>query len=279
MKTKLITLLALTLCACAFLFGGTAYASAEESAETLTVEAARLEGDTLHIEVTDKSSGAAQTLTLNLRDYAAGGGEYVSVQAIDRGGNKSNVIQFKNPYYDEQLTVGETETESSVPDGAFTPDGTGSVLDDVTDGGGKEFFTIQSEGGAVYYLIVDRERTADNVYFLNAVTEQDLLSLAVPGDGSMSAVPAPEPQPVTPAPDASPEPAPAPPDEQRGGIGGGAVVFIVLAALAVGGAGYYFKIVRPKTQAAAEDEEEYGDESEEDAGKEDDFEDGDGDAE
>jgi hypothetical protein len=282
MKTKLITLLALTLCVGAF-FTLPAYAAAEDGTETLTVEAVWLEGDTLHIEVTDKNTGAGQALTLNLRDYAGANDEYVSVQAIDRAGNKSNTIQFKNPYYTapaettaepEPPAASETPSpdagESAVPDGLspFTPDGEGTVLDNATDGEGKEFFTIEAEDGAVFYLIVDRQRTGENVYFLNAVTENDLLSLAKPGDGSESAVPGENP-PASAAsqePSPSPEPSPDPPAEQ-GGMGSGALIFIVLAALAVGGAGYYFKIRRPKKQGE-EPEEDY-EEPDEDYGTED----------
>jgi hypothetical protein len=273
MKTKLITLFALALVAGAFLFSVPAYASASEpaavtDAETLTVNAVWLEGDTLHIEVADKNTGADQALTLNLKDYAGVNDEFVTVQAIDRAGNKSNTIQFKNPFYtveNGQLTVDSEESaipqlsdDDSQLSTAFTPDGAGTVLDNALNGEGKEFFTIQAEDGTVFYLIVDRERTQDNVYFLNAVTEDDLLPLAKPGDGtSESGVPTTTPTPttVTPAPETTPEPPPAP--ASNGGVGTGAIVFIVIAAFAVGGAGYYFKILRPKKLGAAAPEEDY----------------------
>ena len=60
----------------------------------------------------------------------------------------------------------------------FTPDGTGTVVDNVTDEDGKEFFTITTPSENVFYLVIDRQRTENNVYFLNAVTEKDLLALA-----------------------------------------------------------------------------------------------------
>jgi len=60
----------------------------------------------------------------------------------------------------------------------FTPAGTGTVIDNATDADGKEFYTIMTPSENVFYLIIDRQRETENVYFLNAVTEKDLLALA-----------------------------------------------------------------------------------------------------
>ena len=66
---------------------------------------------------------------------------------------------------------GETGNTSSIPDGAFTPDGTGTVLDTTTgEGDDKQFYTITTEAGNVFYLIIDGKRDDNNVYFLNGVT-------------------------------------------------------------------------------------------------------------
>lgn len=44
-------------------------------------------------------------------------------------------------------------TTSSVPDGAFTPEGTGTVLDSATgEDGDKQFYTITTEAGNVFYF-------------------------------------------------------------------------------------------------------------------------------
>ena len=71
----------------------------DDSLENLTVDAVWLECNMLHIEVTNKLTGIHQTLQMQLDEYA-GNSEYVSVQAVDRNGNKSNTIQFKNPFYE-----------------------------------------------------------------------------------------------------------------------------------------------------------------------------------
>lgn len=137
----------------------------------------------------------------------------------------------------------------------FTPDGQGTMVDNATDQDGKEFFTIMAADESVFYLVIDRQRETENVYFLNAVTVADLMALAEP---SPEAVPEPLPEPE-PEPTTEPEPEPEP--EKSGGAG---TLLLVLAVLAIGGgAGWYFKIYRPKQQAAAPGEdfdeaEEYG---------------------
>ena len=85
----------------------------------------------------------------------------------------------------------ETETTSAIPDGAFTPEGTGTVLDTATgEDGDKQFYTITTEDGNVFYLIIDGKRDGNNVYFLNGVTEADLMALAEKSEDTMSAIPA-----------------------------------------------------------------------------------------
>lgn len=269
-KTKLLPLIALTLIVGAFFFAGTMTAYAAADTQTLSVDEVWLTGDTLHIAVTDKNGGESQTLQLNLSDYAKPGDEYVTVQATDKDGRTSNAIQFKNPYYVPQTADnpgGGDTSESAVPGGSkpadgsrpFTPDGTGTVMDNATDGDGKEFFTVETPDGNVFYLIVDRQRGTDNVYLLNAVTENDLASLAKPGDGkSVSAVETPPPTTTAP-PDTTPEPTPTPAPEKSASDNTGTIIFVVIAVLAVGGAGYYFKILRPKqlgTGAGAGDYDE-----------------------
>ena len=133
----------------------------------------------------------------------------------------------------------------------FTPDGTGTVVDNATDQDGKEFFTITTAEEAVFYLVIDRQRETENVYFLNAVTVADLMALAE----SSGEPAAPEP-PLEPKPEPIPTPEPEPVPEKKGGAG---PLLLALAVVVIGGgAGWYFKIYRPKLQKAAEPEEDYG---------------------
>ena len=47
----------------------------------------------------------------------------------------------------------EAEPETQNP---FTPDGTGTVVDNATDEYGKEFYTITTADESVYYLVIDK---------------------------------------------------------------------------------------------------------------------------
>ena len=132
----------------------------------------------------------------------------------------------------------------------FTPDGTGTVVDNATGQDGKEFFTITTAEEAVFYLVIDRQRETENVYFLNAVTVADLMALAESSGEPAAPEPPPEPEPEP----TTPEPEPVP--EKKGGAG---PLLLALAVVVIGGgAGWYFKIYRPKLQKAAEPEEDYG---------------------
>ena len=144
----------------------------------------------------------------------------------------------------------------SPPAQPLTPPGTGTVIDNVTNENNIEFFTITSANGNIFFLIIDRQRDTENVYFLNAVTERDLLALAEESGDDISAwgnSSAPPPiipgTPTTPTPelevDTEPEAIPEP--EQSGG-GMGMLIPLIILALGGGAAGYYFKIYKPKQQ-------------------------------
>ena len=173
----------------------------------------------------------------------------------------------------------ETETTSSIPDGAFTPEGTGTVLDEAAgEGDDKQFYTITTEAGNVFYLIIDGKRDDNNVYFLNGVTEDDLMALAEKSEGSVSTIPdaevctctekceAGEVDTVCPVckndrkgctgkeKPAETEEAAQTEQPKKDNGSAGTIIFLIVALLAAGGVGYYVKIVRPKQQA--EDDED-----------------------
>ncbi len=139
-----------------------------------------------------------------------------------------------------------TSSETSLK--PLTPDGTGTVIDNVTNEDGKEFFTITTPSKHVFYLIIDRQKNAENVYFLDAVTDKDLLALAksdnedVSGFSSSKTASAPEASsaPTVSTPTASSN---SQPEKQNSSAGIAAVA--VLAAVLASAAVWFFKFRKP----------------------------------
>ena len=181
---------------------------------------------------------------------------------------EETLITEEIPISEENPAILESN-ESAIPEIPLTPDGQATVVDWAFDYDGKEFYTFTSPAGNVFYLIIDHARANNNVYFLNAVTEADLMALAEK-DGnaiSVSAIPA-SIQDIDPEEDVLNEDEPPSGENEippKSGGNTGMTIFLVFALLAVGGAGYYIKIVRPKQQTMDdedEDESEYDDDKE-----------------
>ena len=150
---------------------------------------------------------------------------------------------------------------------ALTPDGNLSLIDDIGSPttSGKQFITVETKNGNVFYLIIDRDDEGEEtVHFLNQVDEADLLTLM--GDDAPAAeVPA-----VCNCKEkcaagavntncpvcknnlsecsgkevvAEPEPEAEQPEKKSSG---GLLVIVLLLALAGGGAFAYVKFIKPK---------------------------------
>lgn len=275
-------LLVILLMLCMGVFYATAFASDGETNTdvSLFVQAAWIEGEMLRINVTD-AQGINSSFAVRLADFNyAENTEYISIQAVDLGGNTSGVIQIRNPNYiptvmeipvvpPVSVTVNPLPLPTPIPSPTprpLTPDGTGTVIDNVMDSDGIEFFTIGTEDENVFYLIIDRQRSVDNVYLLNAVTEEDLMSLAqragreITPTGSYKITtensnnkPANEEE-IPPVP---PEPIPEPTAQSRANNNTGTLILLGVIVVGVGVAGYYFKIVKGKKDNFSDDDD-YG---------------------
>ena len=58
----------------------------------------------------------------------------------------------------------------------LTPDGNLEIVDDIVNED-KQFIMVKSRSGAEFYIVIDRSRDSDNVYFLNQVDDVDLFAL------------------------------------------------------------------------------------------------------
>lgn len=203
--------------------------------------------------------------------------------------------------HSDYLTVSEKETEATGEGGfslsidpeeiasllelfnsggasaALSPDGNLSLIDDIGSAAknGKQFITVETKNGNVFYLIIDRDDEGkETVHFLNQVDEADLLTLMEDGETAapaavctcttrckagavntncpvcktnMTECSGPEPQ------ETQPEEPEAPEKEAKGGAGG--LIVFLLVALAGGGAAlYYFKFRKPKAETTGSDD-------------------------
>lgn len=265
------------------------YAGKEKSVSVYAVDYAGNHSETVKFDnpYYTESKPEAQTSTKPAQTQSAGTAAQTKPSGSSGGstntasGNAGNASAENSGNAD----TGDTQEEntSSIPEGAFTPDGSASVLDEAQEtADDKQFYTITTEAGNVFYLIIDGKRDSQNVHFLNGVTEADLMALAEKGDGSMSVILAGDTCTCTEKceagkvrtdcpvckndltgcvgketkPSEPEQPETEQPKKDTGSIG--TIIFVVLALLAVGGIGYYVKIVRPKQQAADEEFEDDG---------------------
>ena len=202
------------------------------------------------------------------------GAFFVPMEAHAQGGPDTETEETEEI---SQAASASTDPDAEREPVPFTPGGQATVVDEATGEDGKLFYTFSTPEGNVFYLVIDRQRDSDNVYFLNAVTEQDLLSLAEGGEEGTGESAIPEMKvcvcrercregwaDVTcpacmedpgsckgkdteaPAPEGQEEEGGQKPAGETGGGSIGTFAFILLAAAAVGGAGYYLKIYKPK---------------------------------
>lgn len=125
--------------------------------------------------------------------------ENFAIQAMDNAGNLSDVYKTTNPYYiDPEVEEDEENTVPILPENAQptkVTDAKATVTEHVStrksseeksetseegtdkEDAGKEFYTIQTDNGKVFYLIVDNTKESDNVFFLTEISENDLLNV------------------------------------------------------------------------------------------------------
>lgn len=139
------------------------------------------------------------------------------------------LVEQEVPVLDEPVAASTPE-----PMGALTPDGNMTIVDDYSNGTGKQFITMVSKSGNYFYLIIDRDDEGEQtVHFLNMVDEADLLALMDEGESAKYTA-----QEETPEPTATPEPVVEPTvGTEKKSVNLMPVAILLLAAL--GGGGYF----------------------------------------
>jgi len=188
---------------------------------------------------------------------------FTSVVEADEGvGNDGTGMVYDGQYSDFE--------EPALASSPLTPDGQGTVLERTTGTDNLEVITITTRYGSVFFLVIDHRRENNNVFFLNTVTEFDLIALAE----AAGAQPPPQPQIVspefTPEPELPPsvtsyyqaasQPEPETPPQETSNGNWGALVFSLVVVVIVGGVGYYVKILGPRKQRRTVDEADDDDE-------------------
>ncbi len=118
-------------------------------------------------------------------------GDTVTVLSEENGWYKV-IVHEKTGYVSGQyLTVSDstsgtatvtTDTQATASS-PLTPDGNLELVDDVTqESDGKQFITVQSKNDNTFYIVIDRDKDTDNVYFMNLVDEADLMALMEDGE-------------------------------------------------------------------------------------------------
>ena len=265
---------------CAPVYAAVSDYESYEPSISMVISTSWLDDELLRIDVLDTESGEISSLAIRIADFVSDATNlpYIFIQAADLDGNLSGIIQISNPFYDPNSHI-VYDIEGDKPDdssdytdnsGLLTPDGTGTVVDNIVTQNEIEFFTVFTEDGGEFFLVVDRQGSADNVYLLNAVTLDDLTSLAQSNDGTgssdnVSAIPTPPPlePPVEEqiqlpqAPQLDPEL--EEPPVQNTSSGNSNIIIIIVVFVIVGGAAYYFKVVKGKDNHSDSDEDDEDD--------------------
>ncbi len=179
----------------ALAYDGSSDTSAQTDTSTDTTTTTATTTETEQIGTVTTQGGRLNLRDGGSTDYNVIGqlacGDTVTVLSEENGWYKV-IVHEKTGYVSGQyLTVSDstsgtatvtadTQATASSP---LTPDGNLELVDDVTqESDGKQFITVQSKNDNTFYIVIDRDKDTDNVYFMNLVDEADLMALMEDGE-------------------------------------------------------------------------------------------------
>lgn len=265
----------------------TAESSAADAQETKQIGTVTTNGGNLNVRTGAGLDNTAFTQLPNgtVVDVIGRDGDWVKILLPARVGYVYGSYLTVTDAVDSTASIGGMTGGSD----ALTPDGNLTLIDDIgtSTKAGKQFITLESKNGNVFYMIIDRDDEGEEtVHFLNQVDEADLMTLTgeeetpsvcscttkcVAGTVNtscpvcavnMTECVGKEAKPEVPA--EPTEPAAEEP-EKKSGVGGILVVLLIVAL--GGGAAFYIfkqKKAKPQTKGSADlDDYDYGEDEDE----------------
>ena len=265
----------------------TAESSAADTQETKQIGTVTTNGGSLNVRTGAGLDNTAFTQLPNgtVVDVIGRDGDWVKILLPARVGYVYGSYLTVTDAVDSTASIGGMTGGSD----ALTPDGNLTLIDDIgtSTKAGKQFITLESKNGNVFYMIIDRDDEGEEtVHFLNQVDEADLMALTgeeetpsvcscttkcVAGTVNtscpvcavnMTECVGKEAKPEVPA--EPTEPAAEEP-EKKSGVGGILVVLLIVAL--GGGAAFYIfkqKKAKPQTKGSADlDDYDYGEDEDE----------------
>ena len=265
----------------------TAESSAADAQETKQIGTVTTNGGNLNVRTGAGLDNTAFTQLPNgtVVDVIGRDGDWVKILLPARVGYVYGSYLTVTDAADSTVSIGGMMGGSD----ALTPDGNLTLIDDIGSStkAGKQFITLESKNGNVFYMIIDRDDEGEEtVHFLNQVDEADLMALTgeeeTPATCScttkcvagtvntfcpvcavnMTECVGKEAKPEVPA--EPTEPAAEEP-EKKSGMGGILVVLLIVSL--GGGAAFYFfkqKKAKPQTKGSADlDDYDYGEDEDE----------------
>lgn len=259
---------------------------------TLKIQLTQKDFTTKKIEITATDTAGNTSDKYSLQNpYYEWAVKQAIAQSADASGNNATTTtptgeeqQVNSPLPQDAKPSEPTTSTGTVEDRTVTgieqelaeQNETVDKISSTTTAAGKEFYTISTKSGKVFYLIIDNEQSQDNVYFLTEVDEQDLMNFTlsdtvtlpdvdtvyatVDDEDNQTETPAPEEE-STEEPEAPEEPEVQEP-EKTSNLG--SYLLIGLLAAGVGAGAWYMKIYKPKHEFDDDDEyEEFEDDDNE----------------